>query len=59
MGFFLRLCVSGNPPNCFGVFYTVLLFLGFCSQGFLGRTVVQEWAGVVLDFYMETSTAFA
>ena len=26
---FFRRCVSGNPPNCFGVFFfTVLLFLG-------------------------------
>ena len=42
---FLRRCFSGSPPNCFGVFFTVPLFLGFLSEGFLGRTLAQEWGG--------------
>ena len=31
-------CVSGNPPNCFGVFFPVLLVLGFLREGFFGTS---------------------
>ena len=34
---FFRRCVSGNPPNCFGVF-SVLLVLGFLCGGFFGTS---------------------
>ena len=33
---FSRRCVSGNPPNSFVVFYTVLLFLGFFVRRIFG-----------------------
>ena len=26
-------------------FFTVLLVLGFCAEGFSGRTLAQEWGG--------------
>ena len=34
---FFRRWVLGNPPNCFGVFFSVLLVLGFLREGFFGR----------------------
>ena len=43
---FFRRCVSGNPPNCFGVFFSVLLALGFLCGGFPGtNSCAGVWGG--------------
>ena len=34
MRFFFRHCVSGNPPNCFGVFYSSTLLRFFVRRVF-------------------------
>ena len=47
---FFRCCVSGNPPNCFGVFYSSTLLRFFVQRVFCDELLRRSGVGAVSVF---------
>ena len=56
---FFRSCVSGNPPNCFGVFFRSTRLRFFARRVFRDELWRRSGAGGVVDFCLENATVFS
>ena len=55
---FFRRCVSGNPPNCFGVFYSSTLLRFFVQRVFCDELLRRSGVGVDSVFLYGKSYIF-
>ena len=55
---FLRRCVSGNPPNCFGIFYSSTCLRFVVRRVFRDELWRRSGVGGVVDFCLENATVF-